>query len=102
MGIFLRGTHTDIDLNMINPSDSAWFSRALQESFHHKAGKKSNKLKNSATSNLFRNNNLIKMENNFKIVTMMCCANSFLRIQSFQTYNGRVLQLKYYCEKNFE
>ena len=101
MGIFLRGTHTDIDLNMINPSDTAWFSRALQESFHHKAGKKSNKLKNSATSNLFKNNNLIKMENNLKIVTITCCANSFLRIQSFQIYNRQSTRIEILLWKKF-
>ena len=99
MGIFLRGTRTHIDLSMINPSDSAWFSRALQESFHHKAGKKSNKLKTVLYQIYF---NLIKMENNLKIVTNSCCANSFLRIQSFRFIIGRVLELKYYCEKVFE
>ena len=42
MGVFPIGTHIDIDLSIINPSDSAWFSRAFQESFQYKAGKKSN------------------------------------------------------------
>ena len=42
------------------------------------------------------------MENNLKIVTMVCCANSFLKIQSFQIYKGSVLELKYYCEETFE
>ena len=101
MGIFLRGTYTDIDLNMTNPSDSAWFSRALQEICHHKAGKK-NKLKNCATSNLFKNNNLIKMENNLKIVTITCCANSFLRIQSFQIYNRQSTRIEILLWKIFE
>ena len=42
------------------------------------------------------------MENNLKIVTMAWCANSFLRMQSFQIYNGRVLELKCYCEETLE
>ena len=42
------------------------------------------------------------MANNLKIMTMACCANSFLRMQSFQIYNGRVLELKCYCEETLE
>ena len=45
MGVFSRGTHIVIDLSVINPPDSAWFSRALKESFQYKAGKKSNQLR---------------------------------------------------------
>ena len=41
------------------------------------------------------------MKNNLKIVTMVCCANSFLRMQSFQIYNCRGLELKYYYEETF-
>ena len=32
------------------------------------------------------------MENNLKIATMACCANSILKIQSFQIYNVRVVE----------
>ena len=57
-------------------------------------------MKNRAASNLFNNNSYIIMI--LKIVTMACCASSFLRMQSFQIYNGRVLELKYYCEETLE
>ena len=40
------------------------------------------------------------MKNNLKISTM--CENSFLKIQSFQIYNGRAIELKYYCGETFE
>ena len=42
------------------------------------------------------------MENNLKIVTMACYADSLLRMQSFQIYNGRVLELKCYCGETLE
>ena len=40
------------------------------------------------------------MKNNLKIATM--CENSFLKIQSVQIYNGRAIELKYYCGETFE
>ena len=34
------------------------------------------------------------MQNNLKIVIMECCANSFLRIQSFQIYNEQSTRIE--------
>ena len=66
--------------------------------FSIKLGKEQS-IKNRATSNLFNDNNYIVMKNNLKMVTVACCANSFLKMQSFQIYNGRVLELKVIVKK---